>query len=372
MGPAKEMEARRDPLPLLLELARIPSPPGEEQEVAGWIERYLRDLGLDAERDPSGNLLARIEPSTGGSGTPLFLCAHMDTVPLSAPLAPAVVDGIVRNTPEGILGADNKAAIASILDAARVVLAERRLHAGVELLFTVREEPGCEGAAELDCGRLRAQQGFVFDVEGPIGEVVLAGPFERSIDVTFVGRPAHAGINPEDGRSAIAAAARAVAELQLGRIDEETTSNVGTIQGGTARNVVPEQCSFTADIRSRNERKVEAGLQEILDSCAFAATLGECELKTTVSEKYKGYRFGLDDPLVRIATQALSCCGYTPRFVETNGASDANVFNMRGHACLNLANGVAGIHTGEERIAVGDLVAMVGVILALIDTACDA
>jgi tripeptide aminopeptidase len=250
-------------LALFLELAAIPSPPGSEKAVADRVVRELRDLGLRPEVDNSahragsdtGNVYARLEPSTEG-GAPIFLCAHLDTVEPTGPLEPVVEDGIVRNAGGTILGADNKAALAAMLDAVRRILVENRPHAGIELVVTTREESGLQGVSAFDHERLRARTGFVYDHAGPIGEVVVAAPWARRLDVVFRGRSAHAGINPEDGRSAIAAASRAVSDLRLGRIDHETTANVGRIEGGTARNVVPETCRLLAEARSRDERKL--------------------------------------------------------------------------------------------------------------------
>jgi tripeptide aminopeptidase len=217
--------------------------------------------------------------------------------------------------------------------------------------------------------RLSAQAGFVYDHAAPIGDVVVAAPYQRTIDVVFSGRSAHAGINPEDGRSAIQAAARAVADLRLGRLDDETTANVGTIHGGTAGNIVPEWCTFLAEARSHDERRLQEVVQEMLDAIAFAAGLEDCEVETEVHKSYRGYRFSRDDEVVRIAHVALERSGFTPSYGLSGGAADANVFNERGLQCLNLANGMQDIHTPDERIAVDDLERMVDVTLALLDAA---
>jgi tripeptide aminopeptidase len=365
-------------LDLFTELAALPSPPGEERAVADAVVRYLRDLALDVEEDEAGavvgstagNLLCRLEPrGANGGGIPLFLCAHLDTVPPEGPIEPAVEGGVVRNAAGTILGADNKAAVAVILEAARRVLVEGRPHAGVELLFTPKEEVGLLGAAAFDHTRLRAGVGYVYDQAAPIGEVILGAPHAHSLKVRFHGRAAHSGMHPEEGRSAIAAAGRAIADFRLGRLDEETTANVGTITGGTAGNIVPEWCSFTAEARSHDERKAVDTVQEMLDAIAFAASVGECEVETEVKKSYRGYRFRRDEQAVSLAARALSSAGYEPTYALSGGAADANVFNDRGLACVNLANGMAQIHTPEEHIAVADLEGMVEVTLALVDIA---
>jgi tripeptide aminopeptidase len=364
-----------DVLDLFVELAAIPSPPGEERAVADRVAGYMRDLGLPVDEDDAaervggtmGNLYARLEPNA--EGTPLFLCAHLDTVPPEGPIDPEVADGVVRNAHATILGADNKAAVAAMLEAARIVLAENRPHAGLELLFTPKEEIGLIGAAAFDEQRLRARLGYVYDQAAPIGEVILGAPHAHSMEVRFHGRASHSGMYPEEGRSAIAAAARAIADLRLGRIDEETTANVGTITGGTAGNIVPEWCTFDAEARSQDEERLRDVVQEMLDAIAFAASAGECEVETQVRKSYRGYRFKASDEVVRLACAALARTGRRPSFALSGGAADANVFNERGLACVNLANGMADIHTPDEHIAVADLEAMVEVTLALVDEA---
>jgi tripeptide aminopeptidase len=365
-------------LDLFTDLAAIPSPPGEERAVADVVAGYLRDLGLPADEDGAGavvgstigNIFTRVEGTT--AGTPIFLCAHLDTVPPTGPIEPVVEDGLVRNAGGTILGADNKSAVAVMLDATRRVLAENRPHAGIELLFTPKEEVGLLGAAAFDHTRLRARVGYVYDQAAPIGDVILGAPYAHSMEVRFHGRAAHSGMYPEEGRSAIAAAARAIADLRLGRIDEETTANVGTIHGGTAGNIIPEWCSFLAEARSHDERKLADVVQEMLEAIGFAAGLEDCEVETEVHKNYAGYRFKRDDEVVRLAHTALERTGFTPSYGLSGGAADANVFNERGLQCLNLANGMQDIHTPDERIAVDDLDAMVEVTLALLDAARDA
>lgn len=356
-------------LHLFLELAELPSPSGSEEAVAEHIRRYLAPLGIPVEEDEAGNLLARLARTDGNGGAPIFLCAHMDTVPPLGPIEPVVEEGIVRNAGGTILGADNKASVAVMLEAARELVSEPRPHAGVELLFTVREETGLEGAKAFDAGRLEARMGFVYDYSGQVGDVVTAAPSGRTFDVLFKGRSAHAGINPEDGRSAVYAAARAISDLRLGRIDEETTANVGTISGGSARNVVPDRCEVRAEARSRDERKLADLVQEMLDAFSFAASVAECEVETRVEEKYRGYKLPPDDPAYALACSALERAGFEPRPVAVGGGADANVFKERGMLCVNLGTGMTDVHTPQEHIAVADLEAMLAVTRELVDLA---
>ena len=367
----------QDALTLFLELCSTRSAPGEERAVADRVTAYLHWLGLEVEEDDAGgrigsnagNLFCRL-PGRVSGGTPIFLCAHLDTVPPHGMLDPFVDDdGIVRNAGGTILGGDNKGAVVSMLEAARRVVHEGRTHSGIELVFTLQEEVGLLGAGAFDHGRLEAELGFVYDQAGSIGEIVLGAPWGRTISARFHGRAAHSGIAPEEGRSAIAAAARAIADLRLGRIDEETTANVGLVSGGTARNVVPEWCTLEAEARSHDPAKLADLVQEMLDGFAFGASLGDCTVETEVSESYPGYRFRRDEPIVELAATALERCGYEVSTAFSGGGADANVFNARGIPCLNLANGMAEIHTPNEHLAVADLEGMVDVTLELVEVA---
>jgi tripeptide aminopeptidase len=357
------------------ELAALPSPPGQERAVADRVLEELRALGLEADEDDAGarigstmgNVYARLEPTADGE--PLFLCAHLDTVPPEAAIEPVVEDGVIRNAAGTILGADNKAAVAAMLSGVARVLEERRPHAGIELLFTPMEEVGLVGAYAFDHTRLRARLGYVYDQAAPIGEIILGAPFSQAMEVHFHGRASHAGMFPEEGRSAIAAAAKAIADLRLGRVDDDSTANVGVIRGGTAGNVVPEWCTFVAEARSHNERKLADLVQEMIDAFSFAASATDCEVETTLRKSYRGYRFAKGDPVVRLAGTALRSCGREPTYALSGGAADANVFNERGLACVNLANAMTDIHTPDEHIAVADLEAMVDVTVALVDAA---
>ena len=362
-------------LDLFLELAAIASPSGEERPVADRVLGYLRDCGLQPDEDGTGpevgsnmgNIYARLEPTA--EGEPIFLCAHLDTVPPIDAIEPVIEDGIVRNRNRAILGGDNKAAVAAMLEATRRVLAEGRPHAGIELVFTSKEEVGLLGAYAFDHTRLRSRVGYVYDDAAAIGSIVLGAPSANLFEITFHGRSAHAGMYPEEGRSAIVAAARAISEMPLGRIDEETTANIGRIEGGTASNVVPDRCSLVGEARSHDERKLADQVQAMQDALTFAAGIADCEVETKLTKHYSAYRFSRDDLAVRLAADALGRCGFEPRYTLSGGAADSNVFNERGLQCVNLANAMAEIHTPDEHIAVADIETMAEVTLALFDAA---
>ena len=364
-------------LDLFRDLAAIPSPSGRERAVADRTLEFLRDLGLEPTEDDAGarigsdmgNIYVALPPTDGGDGTPIFLNAHLDTVPPTAPIDPEVRNGVVVNRHDTILGADNKAAVAVMLAAVADLVRGDRPHAGVELVLTPMEEVGLRGAKEFDTSRLRARVGYCYDHAAPIGNIVLAAPTQRTVRFRFIGRAAHAGIAPEDGRSAIVAAARAIADMPLGRIDAETTANVGIVKGGIAGNIVPPECLVEAEARSRNPGRLREQVQAMLDAATFAANLAECELESRIEPEYEGYRFARSDAAVRLAARALEACGREPVYIESGGGADANVWNAGGLECVNLCNGMAEIHTASEHIAASDLDVMLDVTLALIDAA---
>jgi tripeptide aminopeptidase len=363
-------------LGLFLELAAISSPSRHERAVTDICIAYLRDLGLEPHEDApprpgdeAGNVICRIPPTAGETATPILLCAHVDTVEPTAPIEPVVVDGVVSNKRDTILGGDNKAAVASMLEAVRRIVSEGRPHAGIELVLSVQEETGLHGVKALDCSQFAARIGYVYDHAAPIGGIVTSCPSQYSIDATFLGRSAHAGIAPEEGRNAIAAAAHALAELRFGRLDDETTANVGTIAGGVARNIVADRCEVRLEVRSRDHERALKECQAMLDALAHAANAADCELETTATQEYRAYRLRRSDPVVQVAWSALEACGFEPSQLATGGGADAHLFNERGIPCANLGNGMELIHTPDERIRVADIEAMVDVTLALVEGA---
>jgi tripeptide aminopeptidase len=359
-------------------LCRIESPSGRERLCADWIIAELDGMGIGTVEDDAGaqvgsdagNLHALI-PGTGGLGSQsILLCAHMDTVPLTAPVEPILRDDGWENANEAILGADNKAAVAVMLELARrVTAAPAPRYVGLELVFTVCEEVALRGAKAFDAGKLASRFGYVFDHASPIGEIVLASPTYFQVIAEIHGRAAHAGIRPEDGRSAIQAAARGISAMRLGRIDPETTANIGTIAGGTNANVVAADCRVHAEARSLDREKAEALATEIIDHFQEGADAAECDLDVTVERMFDGYRTRAREPQVVLAERALQACGYEPRHINTGGGSDANAFLADGFQCTNLANGTERNHEPTERVSVDALEGMLEVAIALFDEA---
>jgi tripeptide aminopeptidase len=354
-------------------LCQIPSPTGSERAVADAVLAELRSLGVDVEEDGSagpartgsGNLIARIP---GRSEAWVMFCAHMDTVPHDGPIEVVRTDGVFRSRGDTILGADNKAAVAVLVElAARCV--EQPPPAGLELVFTVAEEDGLRGAKELDIGALRAEIGYAFDHPTPIGEIIVGAPTYNRVIADFAGHEAHAGVCPEEGHSAIAAAAAAVGAMELGRLDPDTTANVGTIHGGTATNVVPGACRVEAEARGLDEARASEATQALVDACTWGAGEHSCDVDIEVREIFRGYRLPRSARGVELAKKALARCGHDPREVTTGGGSDANALCAAGFECVLLANGTEGNHTPEESVAAERIVQVLEVCEAILEEA---
>ncbi|HLM87244.1 MAG TPA: M20/M25/M40 family metallo-hydrolase [Solirubrobacteraceae bacterium] len=370
------------------ELCRIESPSGHERRCAERVIAELRALEVKVHEDDAGasagsecgNLLAFIPASAPASPArrSVLLCAHLDTVPLQASVQPQLRDGVWENANEGILGADNKAAIAVMLALARHIR-QAGAPVDVELLFTVCEETALAGARAFDASRLRSDFGFVFDHATPIGEVVVGSPTHFRLQVAFRGAAAHAGIRPQEGRSAILAAARAVTSMRLGRLDDQSTVNVGTISGGTAMNVVPEHCSLLLEARAlpvpgrSGEERAEELVAEIVDRVHEAANLPDCDcdVDMSVERTFTGYSLAASSPAVRVAEAALRACGHEPARISSGGASDANALIAQGFQTVNMANGTERNHEPGERVSALALEQMLDVALTLLDEAAD-
>lgn len=374
--PQRASDAERERLTSdFVRLCQTESPSREERAVADLVAAELRACGLQVDEDASatatgsdsGNLLARIP---GPPGTPtVLLCAHLDTVPLTAPVEVLREHGRFTNRNDGILGADNKAAVAVLLAIARRYAAGGS-PVGIELLFTTCEEIALLGAKELT-HQLHADFGFVFDHATPLGDVIIAGPSYYRVEAHVHGTAAHAGIRPEAGHNAIAAAAEAIASMSLGRLDDETTTNVGTISGGTASNVVAERCQVTLEARSLDDAKAGEAVSDIVDAFTEAAADLECDVETTVEQLFRAYKLPNSSPPVQAAIAALQTLGIEPDLVPTGGGSDANVFVATGLPVVNIADGTERNHEPDEAITVAALETVLDIALATLANSAD-
>ena len=351
-------------------LCEIRSPTGEEREVADTIAAELRALGLEVSEDGAagpaeagaGNILARLP---GRSDRWAMFCAHIDTVPHSGQIEVVEDGGVFRSRGETILGADNKAAVAVFLElVARH--AQEPPPVGIELLLTVAEEQGLRGAKAFDPSVLRSDCGFILDHASAVGEVIVSSPTQQKVIADFSGVEAHAGIRPEDGNNAIAAAAAAISRMELGRLDGETTANVGTIVGGTSGNVVPGHCRIVAEARSLGADRAAAVAGELSEACAWGAGEHGCDVDVRVEELFRGYEIPASSRSLGLAEAGLRRVGFEPTRTATGGGSDANALIVAGLDCVLLANGTTANHTPDESVSARNLEAMLEVCEAIV------
>jgi tripeptide aminopeptidase len=366
--------AQRDRLAAtFVRLARIDSPALHEGAMAQAVAAELETLGWEVIDDHSGpetgNLIARVRGADRQSEPLLFAC-HLDVVEPCHGVSPRIRDGWVESDGTTVLGADDKAGVAALLEVVRV-LHERSSTdqaARLELLFTWGEEVGHRGAKALDPSALRARRGFVLDALSPVGTIVVSAPGYDSFTVRVHGRAAHAGVEPENGVSAIAVAARAIDRLPWGRLDELTTANVGLISGGTARNAVPESVELIGEIRSLDAARLAARGRTLIDTFRAAAVEFGAEVDIDLQQVYAGYRLADDAPCVELARAGLNALGATASLASTGGGSDANELNAAGLECCVLGIGAEACHSVRERISLEEMGRLADWVLAIVET----
>lgn len=360
---------------MFMELAAVASPSRRERAVADLVISRLRALGLEVVEDEAGvavggdtgNLICLV-PGVGETPR-ITLAAHLDTVEPTGPLQPVLEDGVIRNAGGTVLGADNKAAAAALLHVTEFLVGSGRPFPTYELIFTVAEELGVQGARHLPPDVPSGPFGVVFDSAGPVGGIVLRSPSQQTLTAEFRGRAAHSGLEPERGASAILAAAYAISLMELGRLDEETTANVGVIRGGVARNIVPASCIVESECRSHDEAKLAQATAAMVHAFQEGAARAGVDVDVDLVLEYRLFRLREADPVVRAARDALTALGLEPNYLTSGGGSDANVFNLRGTPTVNLDCGMMSVHTPEEHIHVAELERLVGLVQRLIENA---
>ncbi len=349
-------------LDTFLTLVCIDSPSGEEAAIAQELATRLRHLGLAVEVDAMNSLVAKLP----GQGTPFLLAAHMDTVMPGRGIKPAVKDGVVYSDGTTILGADDKSGVAVILEVLQTIVEGALPHPPLEAVITVQEEPGLVGAKGLDKSRLQARMGISLDCGGPPGTIIVSAPTHNFISAVVHGRAAHAGAHPEQGINAILVAAQALVGMPSGRIDAETTANIGLVKGGTARNVVPDRVELLGEARSRQLTKLEAQTARMVEALQAAARHHGATVDIEVTRAYDGYSLTEADPIVNRLMAACRAVEVEPVLIPSGGGSDANIFNARGMQVVNLGTGIYKEHSTEEHIAVADMVTCAEIVLKCI------
>ena len=333
-----------------MEMVRIDSESGNEACFMAYLLREVKAIGGAAALDDYGNLIASF-PAAGCAGAaPVLLSCHGDTVKPGVGIEPVLADGIIRSAGNTILGADDKAGIAEVLEALRVA----PVRPPVEFAVSRQEEVGLLGVKALEFSRLTARRGFLMDND-TLDTIVIGGPTYVALDVKVTGVAAHAGMEPEKGINAIRAAAKAIAALRLGRLDHETTANVGVVSGGVIRNGVPAECSFLAECRSGDHAKATALAEEMTRVIRSEVEAAGAAVEITVDEKCRAVRIPEDAWAVRIARQALATLGIDAKAVFITGFTDASIYNNHGIEMAVVGIGARDEHATTEHIAVADM-----------------
>ncbi|GAB6086102.1 M20/M25/M40 family metallo-hydrolase [Alkaliphilus crotonatoxidans] len=345
-----------------LELVQIDSHSGKEGKVAEVLVQKLKALGLEVMIDDAGkavggetgNVIARLKGTQNGP-TILFSC-HMDTVKPGEGVKPVIKDEVIYSDGTTILGGDDKAGIAAVLEGLRLIKENNVPHSDIEVVFSIWEEGGLFGAKNLDYSQIKADYGFVLDSGGSPGEIIITGPAQDKVNATILGKPAHAGVAPEEGVSAIMIAARAIDRMNLLRIDGETTANVGVISGGEATNIVTAKVQIKAEARSINEEKLNKQTAHMVETFEKAAAEMGGKVEMDVERMYPAFNIDPSDTIVQKAMEAFKRMGIEPHTGATGGGSDTNVFNGNGIKAINLGIGEKKPHTLEEHLHIVDLV----------------
>ncbi|NOH79601.1 M20/M25/M40 family metallo-hydrolase [Vibrio sp. RE86] len=343
-----------------IQLIKIDSESRNEKAIAEALSEQLGGLGFTVHKLPvpedisnGFNVYARLEGQLEGS---IVLSCHMDTVSPGVGIEPIIEDGIIRSKGNTILGGDDKSGIAAIMEAVRSIQAQNIAHKTIELAFTVHEEGGLFGSEHFDMSYIQSDKAIVLDTGGPIGTIVNAAPGQQKIIANYIGRPAHAGLAPEEGISAIQVAADAITQMKLLRIDAETTANIGIVQGGGATNIVMPELKVVAEARSLNDDKLTAQVEHMIETFQAAAEKHGAKVDIESTRAYNAFVIADDHPHIEAVKASFEAIGAAPFTKGTGGGSDANNFNAKGLTTVNVSTGMSKVHTTEEFIAIDDMV----------------
>ena len=358
-----------------VELVKIDSISRDEKKIANFLMGKLKDLGLEVTIDKAGekvkgntgNMIARLKGNIKGI-IPVMFAAHMDTVVPGKNIKPVLEEGKIVSAGDTILGGDDKAGVAGILEALRFIKENNVPHGDIEILFTICEEIGLYGAKNLDLSQLKSKIGFILDAGGQVGGITTSAPSQNSIEFIIRGKASHAGAEPEKGINAIQVAGHILSRMKLGRIDEETTTNIGIISGGIATNIVPDKVILKGEARSRNEEKLDKCTGELKKIIEDTAKEFKAKAEIKINREYDCYNLTSDDRIVKIAIKAAEKIGLSSSLQASGGGSDANVFNKKGFPSVALAVGMEKVHTVDEYILVKNLKNTAEYVLSIINT----
>ncbi|MDX8364328.1 tripeptidase T [Cytobacillus sp. IB215665] len=357
-----------------IELVKVDSETKYETEIAKVLKEKFLSLGVKVVEDDTtsqtghgaGNLICTLEGTRNGVD-PIYFTSHMDTVVPGNGIKPSIKDGYIVTDGTTILGADDKAGLAAMLEAIRVLKENNIAHGTIQFIITVGEESGLVGAKVLDPSQIIAKYGYAIDSDGKVGNIVVAAPTQAKIIATIHGKTAHAGVAPEKGVSAITIASKAIAQMPLGRIDEETTANIGRFEGGSQTNIVCDRVDILAEARSLVQEKMEAQVAKMKDAFESVAEQMGGKADVEVNIMYPGFKFGDGDHVVEIAKKAAKKINRPCELQRSGGGSDANVIAGFGIPTVNLAVGYEEIHTTNEKIPIEELVKCAEMVVAIIE-----
>lgn len=356
-----------------MELVQIDSETRNEAEIAKVLKKKFTELGLDVTEDDTkektgfgaGNLICNLAGTKKNVDT-IYFTSHMDTVVPGNNIKPSIEDGYIVSDGTTILGADDKAGIAAILEAIRTLKENNIEHGDIQFIITVGEESGLVGAKALDRSLIKAKYGYAIDSDGLVGDIVVAAPTQAKVNAIIKGKTAHAGVAPEKGISAITLAAKAISKMPLGRIDSETTANIGRFAGGQQTNIVCDHVEIQAEARSLIPEKMEAQVAKMKEAFeTTAASLGG-SAEVEVEVMYPGFKQKAGDEVVEVARNAAKSIGRTSKLLESGGGSDANIIAGFGIPTVNLAVGYEEIHTTNERMPVDELIKITELVTAIV------
>lgn len=336
-------------LSTFLELVKIDSPSGIEEKIAKEIVKRLRSLKGRVFSDNFGNVIAKFP----GNGQPIMLNAHLDTVEPGRGIKPVI--GVDKITSDGstILGGDPKAGIAVILEAITSIIEDRKSHLPIEVVFTREEESSLAGAINLNYKKINSKRGIVFDGDEEVHKIFISSPSYYRLNATIIGKSAHAGVEPEKGISAIQIASSIISKLKLGRIDHETTANIGKITGGTVRNAVPEKVEFKGEIRSRNKKKLIRQIEKIKGVFnKTQASYPEARIKIDLEEEFQGFKLKPTHNTIQFISRVLKTMSLEPELKDSGGGSDANIFHQHGIEVVVVGTGVYEPHATREYVII--------------------
>jgi tripeptide aminopeptidase len=356
-----------------LELVQIDSETGNEAEISKVLKKKFEDLGVEVFEDDTtaqtghgaGNLICTLKGTKEGADV-IYFTSHMDTVVPGKGVKPSVKDGYVVTDGTTILGADDKAGLAAMFESLRVLKEENIEHGTIQFIITVGEESGLVGAKALDSSLVKAKYGFALDSDGKVGNIVVAAPTQAKVKAVIYGKTAHAGVAPEKGVSAITIASKAISKMPLGRIDSETTANIGRFEGGKATNIVADRADILAEARSLVPEKMEAQVEKMKKAFHEAAEEMGGKVEVDVQVMYPGFKFADGDQVVEVAKKAAAKIGRESKLEQSGGGSDANVIAGFNIPTVNLAVGYEEIHTTNERMPVEELVKLSEMVVAII------